>query len=123
MILESGVSPRGLNVHLTSSNVQAVVPINILVPSGQSSVIFTINTLPVTVNGFAIITAMLPSGGKTANLNINKPGAHPQIPLGTTASFRNTASEAPGGGAYLGCDAWRGNYCQQRDAEWLDGHL
>ena len=64
----------GFSVSLTSSLTAATVPQSVLVPSGKTSVTFSIGTMPVATNSTASIKALTQTNSASASLIIKAPG-------------------------------------------------
>lgn len=70
----SGNTYSPLTVNLTSGNTSLfTVPASVTVPSGSSSVTFTVTTIPVSANAAAKVTATLGTASTTASLEVTAP--------------------------------------------------
>jgi len=91
----SGVAPNGGVVEaLASSSTDASVPTSVLVPSGQSSVKFSVSTTSSTVSGSAVISASLGSTSRSATLTITPSAGIANLTLNPSAVEGGNASTA-----------------------------
>jgi trimeric autotransporter adhesin len=87
----------GVLVTLTSGNVAATVPVSIIIPAGQSTGTFTVNTTPVNNPTSALITATS-SNSATATLGINPGGPGTGTITGVTLSPNPVTGGSPSTG-------------------------
>ncbi|MBM3724380.1 MAG: hypothetical protein FJW40_02995 [Acidobacteria bacterium] len=90
--INAPASAGGVTVNLASNNAALTVPPTVVIPEGQSSTTFTVNTTPVSTTAVVTVTATLGSTTRTATVNVQ--------PL-QVSHFTMTQSSVGGGGTVL----------------------
>jgi len=106
----SGAAPvGGMKVTLNSSSSSVTLPGSVVIPAGNSSVAFVVQSAAVASQKVVTVTAKLSGGSKTASLTVNPPplsalNLNPTAVTGgkTSTGTISIATAAPAGGLVIG---------------------